>query len=141
MPSVSRPEAKKGSKELTGYRSCPNLQGSICRAKLTLRGPEPRDQPSALFCLHLAHSPHQPVAVLEKITGEDPAGGIYHRLFHEVVVADGRRRVQGHLGSRARGHRQTPNQSTQKDPRDPSAEPCHPGHSCHPTPHPTPQPP
>lgn len=46
------------------------------------------------------HGPHQLVAVLEDVTGEDPAGGIHHRLLHDVVVAGGRRRVQRHLGTR-----------------------------------------
>lgn len=59
-------------------------------------------QPSALLCLWLPCSPHQLVAVLEKVTGEDPTGGVHHALLHDVVVAGGRGRVQRHLGNRAR---------------------------------------
>lgn len=59
-------------------------------------------QPSAFLCLWLPSSPHQLVAVLEKVTGEDPTGGVHHALLHDVVVASSRGRVQRYLGNRAR---------------------------------------
>lgn len=76
-----------------------SLQGGV---HTTLQVSEPLCQPSAVLCLYLPHSPHQLVAVLENITGEDPAGGIHHRLLHDVVVTGGRGQVQWYLGNRAR---------------------------------------
>lgn len=62
-------------------------------------------QPSALLCLWLPGSPHQLVAFLEKVTGEDPTGGVHHALLHDIVVAGGRGQVQWHLGNKAREHK------------------------------------
>lgn len=68
--------------------------------------------------------PHQPVALLEDVAGEDAAGGVHHRLLQDVVVAGGRGGVQWHLGNQAGVHRWTRKSQPGRAPRGPLPKPA-----------------
>ena len=102
---------------------CPSLkprEGSSCRR--FLRRLEASTARSA--CPQGPRRPHQPVALLENVAGQDTAGGIHHRLLHDVVVAGGRGWVRWHLGNRAGVHRWTRKSQPGRAPRGPLPELC-----------------